>query len=273
MNLPNDVFMEIIKYLSFDDVINIASSNSKFHSICFNTKYTNKWKLLIDNTYSDIYDYEKKLNKIWKLYNLKKGTYNYIVYTQLIKFVDHITKLIIYYKKCDNKFYNGNKLSKVRRFLAMFILGKTKEMEKHKTYIMDGQSGYNYFSLLKGNTIQSNDINWMLIMMAIHGNIRGIKLFEQKGFDFHFKNDTVINYACQHGQLEVVKYLIKMGFKFKDLEHSIYITCINGHLKIVKYLVKHFKNQGLIFRDLENILFITKYNKHMDIVKYLESIG
>lgn len=99
--LPIDLFIQLLTYLSFEDVINICSSNSRLHYYGLN--YNIKWKQLINDTFFSIQNYDKHLKKIWIELNLDEGAYNYLVYTKLIKLLDFITQLEIYYKQGDTK--------------------------------------------------------------------------------------------------------------------------------------------------------------------------
>ena len=99
--LPIDVFIQQITYLPFNNVVKICSVNTKLHDYCTNPNYNNKWKYLIDNTFGNIYSYQEKLIEIWKELGIGEGVYNYLVYTQLVKFLDPITQLMIYYKQHD----------------------------------------------------------------------------------------------------------------------------------------------------------------------------
>ena len=63
--LPVDIFIKSITYLPFKDVVNICFAIIKLKSFCNETKYNNKWKAVIDNTFSKTYNYQKNLIKIW----------------------------------------------------------------------------------------------------------------------------------------------------------------------------------------------------------------
>nr|QBK91632.1 MAG: F-box-like family protein [Pithovirus LCPAC302] len=103
--LPIDIFIHNITYLPFSDVINICSTNQKLHTYCTDPQYNNHWKSLIDNTFSLVDNYEEKLNKIWLNLKVIKNTYNYQVYTGLIKLLDPITQAMIYYRQLQTRRY------------------------------------------------------------------------------------------------------------------------------------------------------------------------
>ena len=129
--LPVDLFIQQITYLPFDDVISVCQANTILYNYCNNPNYNNNWKILIDNAFSGIYAYKDYLNKIWKDLNYDEGIYNYLVYTQLVKFLDPMTQLVIYYKQNDMKSFNSGKYTNIRRFLAMFLLGKKDKIKDY----------------------------------------------------------------------------------------------------------------------------------------------
>jgi hypothetical protein len=78
---------------------------------------------------------------------------------------------------------------------------------------------------------------------------------------YEHSSEINMNYACQIGNLELVKYLHSIG---KDCsERAMNYACIYGHLDIVKYLHSIRKN---ITGDH---MYIAIYNKHFEILEYL----
>ena len=98
-----DIFLEALSYLPFDDVVSYCSHARKIHDYCINIKYNSNWKRLIDNTFSRFKNYDKIINELWEKLGYNKNTYNYMVYSQLVKFLDPITRLSIYYIQGDMK--------------------------------------------------------------------------------------------------------------------------------------------------------------------------
>ena len=96
-----DVFIQSITYLPFQDVVSVCSANKTLHSYCNDPRYNKKWKRLIDNTFGKVYDYQNKLQQIWNKLGYKQPTYNYLVYTQLVKLLDPVTQAMIYYRQGD----------------------------------------------------------------------------------------------------------------------------------------------------------------------------
>lgn len=177
--LPVDLIFQLLTYLPFDDVINVCQLNHKLHSCGIN--YNIKWKALINNTYKNLY--EDKLNTIRSKLNI--DGYNYLVYTQLINLLDHLTQLMIYYRQCDMKSFNDEKFDAEEHFLTMFFLNKPEEEMKKYNYYNEKS----YFELLKGETPSINKLNSMLCTMAGIGNVSGVKYLIEKGANIHTDKD------------------------------------------------------------------------------------
>lgn len=219
-NLPIDLFIYQLSYLHFDDVINICQLNTKFYSYGSDSKYNNKWKQLIDNTYSNIYNYEYYLNKIWSKLRLHHNRYNYRVYTKLINILDPITQLMIYYQQNDIKSFNlikdddsnhdvkNERNNDEQKFLALFLLNKPLEMMK---YDKDYPYGSTYVDLLRGYNVSTNHINEMFIDMVSNNNIKGAEMFIRKGANIHVWDDYALRYASRNKNIEMVKYLVENG--------------------------------------------------------------
>lgn len=57
-NLSPDIFIKHITYLPFRDVINLCQANPTQHKYCTDPKYSIRWKVLVENTFSDIDNYD-----------------------------------------------------------------------------------------------------------------------------------------------------------------------------------------------------------------------
>ena len=83
-----DLFFIQLIYLPFKDAINICQLNRKFYNYSVSSKYNNKWKAIIDYTFSNVYNYIDKLNKIWYDLKYNQNIYDYIIYTNLVNYLD-----------------------------------------------------------------------------------------------------------------------------------------------------------------------------------------
>ncbi len=182
--LPVDLFIQIIPYLPFDSVTNICRTNTKLHNYCTNPKYNNKWRKLIDNTFGNIYNYDDYLKQIRLKLGIDEGVYNYLVYTHLVKLLDPITQLMIYYRQGDIIF-NSPHYTKVQKFMAMFLSSKKDKMMEY----LPTDDYLPFINMLRGDEITQNILNGMLIEIASEGSIKGVSLMLSKGANIHAENE------------------------------------------------------------------------------------
>ena len=239
--LPVDVFIQQITYLPFKNVVNVCSTNKNLNSYCSDPKYNTNWKMLIDNTFGGIYNYQNNLKLLWDKLNLSKDTYNYLVYTQLVKLLDPITQLMIYYRQGDTKSFD-NEFHNSDRFLALFLLGKRDKLEKYFSpsgkYRFDEETYYpSFIKMLKGVEIDQDTLNEMLGTMSNKGSIKGIEYLIRKGADIHANNEYAVQIAAKRGHLEVIKYLVERGADiYKYVNSMLKNARVYGHLKVVEYI-------------------------------------
>ena len=261
--LPVDVFIQHITYLPFRDVIILCSSNTTLHNYCSNPSYSNNWKSLIDHTFSDVYDYPNLLSQIQSDLKLE-GKYNYLVYVGLIRLLDPITQLMIYYRQNDMESFHSEKFTQEQRFLALLILDKgKKELMKYLTdfgaavghvgkikrddylelinimykgHVSDEyikKSGYIVDSESR-NTFTQIILNHAAIDMAREGNMKGLLLMVERGANIHAEGHTAVFLAAYKGHLPVVKYLVENGVRYG--QDPLIFARENGHIAVVKYL-------------------------------------
>ena len=249
MNLSIDIFMKCIAYLSFDDVVSICNTNKKLYSYC--TKYNTHWKALINNTFSSVDNYHDKLKQTRVKLKLDKSVYNYLVYTNLVKILDPITQLMIYYRQGDMNSFDNAKFNNENRVTALFLLGK--------------------LNLLNKQTIPRSNLNSILINMATRGNVKGVKYFQQLGADINADNDNPLRLASKNGHLEVVKYLIQNGADIHAADdRALRSASGRGHLNVVKYLVENGAN---IHALNDYAITLASGDGHLEVMKYLIENG
>ena len=201
--LSPDLFINQIKYLTFADVISLCQVNRKFHTYCTDPGYSTRWKVLVKNKYGNVLEFEEKLKRIWKKLGLERDTYNYLVYTNLVKTLDPITQLMIYYRQGDMESFDSNKYNNTHRFLTMFLLKNRYGTVKY----LPSKAYQPFIDMLDGKKIDKNILDNMMIEMAKEGHLNGVKYLVEKGADIHAKNDLALELASREGHLEVVKYL------------------------------------------------------------------
>ena len=268
--LPVDVFIQQITYLPFDEVIKVCETNKTLRNNCINPDYNNKWRKLIDDTFGNIYDYHNKLEQIRSKLNLKNGVYNYLVYSHLVKLLDPITQLMIYYRQGDMKSFDDPQFTKIQRFLAMLLLGDVKEMRKYLP--SDDYDDYlPFISMLEGQKISRGKLDRMLIQIAKEGSVKGVSMMLFKGADIHTDNDAALKWASGKGHLEVVKYLVEQNADI-HAEDDLALRWAggNGHLEVVKYLIEHGDD---VHADDDAALRLASEEGYLEVVKYLVEQG
>lgn len=269
-----DIFIKIVSYIHFKDLINICLTNTILCNYCTNIKYNNHWKFLIDKTYNNVYNYQHKIqSKLSK--NLNGNIYNYLVYTRLINLCDLISQAVIYHNQNDMISFNHFTIE--QQFLSLFLIGKSNIIEKYlpdKPYLFyNSYPHYNpyipFIDMLNGNKISRDNLNNMLIIMIKNENIKGSILILSKGADIHVDDNRLLKWASQYGHLEVVKFLISQGVDIHvSGDFALRFASLNGHFKTVKYLVKHGAN---IHKYHDEALKWASTNGHIKIVSYLKS--
>jgi len=218
--LPVDLFIQQITYLPFDDVTNLCQTNKKFHEYCTNTRYENNWRSLIQNTFSQIDDYQDNLDLLLKKYN----GYNYHVYTNFITLLDPITQGMIYYKQGDMKSFE--KLTRKQKFIAMFFLGNKKVA---RNYLNQGYS--KYFNLMDGNYLKS-DLDDILKDMIDENSLSGFKYVVKKGATI---SGFIFSQIIKQGRLKMLKYLVDIGTEINKL-FLLTLAGYNDKTDIINYL-------------------------------------
>ncbi len=266
-HLPVDLFIKEITYLPFDNVITICTSNTTLHNYCTNSRYNNNWRSLIDNTFGNIYNYNNHLKEIRNKLNINDGVYNYLVYSRFVKLLDPITQLMIYYRQKDMNSFDDPKFTNTQKFLSLFLLGDVNEMRKY----LPSNKYLSYISMLEGQKIDQNILNWMLVEMAKERSVKGVSMMVSKGGDIHVHNDDALRWASLRGHLEVVKYLIEKGANIHaDNDGALGWASLKGHLDVGRYLVEHGANVHA--RDDWALRWASRYG-HLEVVRYLVEHG
>lgn len=269
--LSSDLFIKQITYLPFADVVSLCQTNKTFHNYCTNSIYKNKWRMLIENTFSEIDNYQEKLQKLLNKY----GNYNYHVYTNFIKLLDPVTQTMIYYRQGD--IINFNSSTTQQKFLAMFLL---KEKDNIYLYLPEDRKNFreskaSFIKFLKGKQITLTDIQYMLNELARAGTLSGVKYVTKyflKHQNISLDKNLLLNIAVINGHLDIVKYLIENGANVNNpgVIPTLSYASNHGHLNIVKYLIENGAN---IHVNNEQALFFAAGKGNLDVVKYLIENG
>ncbi len=265
--LPVDLFIKEITYLPFDNVITICTSNTTLHNYCINSKYNNRWRNLIDNTFGNIYNYDDHLKEIRNKLNINDGVYNYLVYTQLVKLLNPITQLMIYYRQKDMESFDDPQYNNTQRFSALFLLGERNKI----IHYLPAQRYVPFINMMDGDKIDQNMLNNMLADMARQGSVQGVSMMLSKGANIHADDDEAMSLASANGHLEVVKYLTEHDADIHAQNNwALKRASQNGHLDVVKYLVEHDAD---VHADDDDALRWASLEGHLEVVKYLVEQG
>lgn len=272
-----DVFLTKMTHLPFRGVVNACQSNSKFRNFCTSSNYNNNWRALIDNTFGDSYGYRDKLEKIWKDLNYQKDRYDYMVYSNLVKYLDTITQLMIYYRQDDMDSFNDPKYNNTERFVALFLLRDRALVN----YLPEGNIYQEFMRLYNGETLDVNILSRLLRLVSQLRNVRIVKYLVEHGANINQGDgddgNTPVILASEEGHLEIVKYLVEQGANVDHVNNDGYTPLISasyeGHLEIVKYLVEHGADVNQANNDAWTSLIWVSFEGHLEIVKYLVEHG
>lgn len=219
--LPIDLFIQQITYLPFNNVTTLCQSNQKFHRYCTDPKYSDRWRRLIEDTFSNSEGYLENL----KLLLDRFGEYNYHVYTNFVKLLDPITQGMIYYKQKDIDSFNN--LTDRQRVLVLFLLGDIKQMKNSFPKAQD------YLDLLEGKPMRLSALNRILVTMIDEGSIAGVKFMLNQGV---LITDDVVSLAIRKDRYDILKYI--MSREKIDKNFALGIARAYGKDKMAELLMK-----------------------------------
>ncbi|KAJ3438692.1 ankyrin repeat-containing protein [Anaeramoeba flamelloides] len=133
--------------------------------------------------------------------------------------------------------------------------------------------------IIKGNFFEGQTLfelavknkNVNILKNLIEYDLKNEKLIFQKPYTSTFL------LSVEMGQLEIIKYLLKIGFDY-DYQNTkgesiLIISCIKGHFESLRYLSQYCKT-GLSHHRKKHVPFIVAaMNGHVSILKYLLSLG
>ena len=238
--ISTDLFFYLIPYLDFDDVVPFCSINKKFQK--YGTQYPDRWKILIDHTYSFVYGYSVQ-------------KYDYLTYGYFIREVDLVSKLMIHIRRGNDKFAKtgDSKLRAPDRIMPLSLA---------------------YYLLRKDPSVPLRSLSESAKQFAKYGNMTGllemlamidpqakiipesdVLTYAKEGyFDvLHYTFDPTnhwnvqtLEIACLYGRLRIVKFLVEQ--KVLISEAAFVNACIKNHLQTVIYLSQMFPDKCEGFR-------------------------
>jgi len=286
LDLPQDLLLLIISELTFKDVISLCQTNKKLHlfSMASNPRQKLLWKILIQNTFSGVYDYQNKLkilsdkicSNIQDIEMNEDGyCYNYLIYTSFVKNLDKATQMMIYYKQCNMKSFNTGSL--VDRYVSMFLLKKPSQMDKIFDQMKKEQQNeefhQEYKKLLKAQNPNptQNTLDQLLAVLSKSGYTMAFKILLDKGANIHAHNDRVLGIASRNGHTEIVKMLLEREANVHAMsDDALRHASMKGHKEIVELLLE--KGADIhVYHGMP--LTLASRNGHTETVKILLDKG
>ena len=131
------------------------------------------------------------------------------------------------------------------------------------------------------NEFEKTDKSDLLFFAAKHGFFNLAQQLIEDGEDVNKENDdgmTPLFYACNTGNLGVVKYLVEehgvnVDKEDKKGETPLFDACRGGNFEIVKYLVEHGADVNKENMSGKTPLFYACKGGNLEIVKYLVEHG
>lgn len=116
---------------------------------------------------------------------------------------------------------------------------------------------------------------------VIGGNLDILKLFVSMGVDC--KDENPVQLACTHQKVDVVKYLVSIGYPYLSVDFSmeqsyLALACSVGNLELVQYLVSIGSDIGGLNYQYSPLMFACSLQKqeifgNLEIVKFLVNNG
>ena len=293
-DLSIDLFIYLVKFLSFADTAALCACCKKFQHYGLN--YKNHWKSLIERTYQNVYDYQLKIYEIQKK---RKAEWNYLIYTQIIYLCDPITVATFRYQQ-EGLVENTDEC-----YIALCLLNQKPNEVLQKTSDTGFSLSYPHLYMLEFEELKVSDLEGLLPIMARYGTVKGLEYIRYRSVClysvyptmdshctnnlfhiaskfgrldvFRYLNKTIISYAkkkcfslaVENGHLRILEYILERTSKQEDLINQENLTqaCKNGFLSILKLLLKECPNT-----DLHGPFLTACIYGHLLIVEYLTNL-
>ena len=95
-NLPPDLIIYQMTFLSPKDVVSLCQSSPRIHKICSDPNYEPYWRNMIENTYGDFPQYN---------YLIQGETFNYALYRKFLRLLPRDVQMAIYISTDDIEEY------------------------------------------------------------------------------------------------------------------------------------------------------------------------
>ena len=251
--LSIDLFISLIRKLSFCDVAALCATCKKFQNYGLN--YSVNWKVLISQTYGNVYNY---LEKVREIQNKVKQEWTYLVYTQIIYLCDPVT--VAMFKYIQEKLIENTD----ECYIALWLLSKKNE-EKFTLQ-------YPVLYKLEYQKLSETELHLLAPIMVRYGTVVGLsriinRIHDLSIRDSHIDYDELYRAACNFGRLDIVQYLDEFSYcrttqKGREKLGCLSIAVEHGHLRLVDYLL-------LTEEPTKDYLIKTCEKGYLDILKSL----
>ncbi|BCS83144.1 ankyrin repeat protein [Cotonvirus japonicus] len=104
-----------------------------------------------------------------------------------------------------------------------------------------------------------------------HGNFEMVKYLIDQGVDINVDNGNIIHSALYYGRIETIKYLVEHGADVNINNGSIIKNALyRGHYEIVKHMIKYGADININNND---IIISAVTSRRLDVAKFLVEIG
>lgn len=122
-----------------------------------------------------------------------------------------------------------------------------------------------------GASLSEHKGNDAIVRFAEHGNLEMVKFLMEKGFNPRMDNDSALQNAAKQGHLQVVKFLLEQGADIEVCDDDVIQTVIdNGHVEMLKFLLEN--GIKMPFGAGFSIAALARSN-HLEMIKFLLEKG
>jgi hypothetical protein len=133
------------------------------------------------------------------------------------------------------------------------------------------------FQFDANHTVSSTSHTKDIHAITIEGNLSAIKALVAEGVQVSSRDDTSstpLHYACAHGHVSIVQYLLSEKPLIKNYRDSrgrtpLLRAASGGHLDVVQYLIAEKAFTFVVDEDGNSTLHLAAMNGHEDVVNWL----
>ena len=192
-----------------------------------------------------------------------------------------ILQVNIVSNESDNEYFWDVRIQRIYGGALMVKYKKNKtykeiylELRKQRTQhdLLYNSAKEGYLPIIKYLEDRGINITYVFMYAVEHGNYEVVEYLIGKGADIHGYKEEPLLTSIKNGHLDVVKLLIKRGANMYARSPPIFLNAVEyGHIEIVKYFLENdFLENGLDihYNNDTMIIMAVLYNK-LDLLKYL----